>query len=104
MGRASDGTERRVAMTQIASGVDALRAALTGAATLPDDPGYDQVRPVWNADVDRRRGAIARCGRIRRCRGARVRHQCGLGDRDSLRRSQLLVHIETGALPPSTAV
>lgn len=32
-----------------------------GAVVGPDDPSYDEARRVWNADVDRRPAAIARC-------------------------------------------
>ncbi len=38
-----------------------LRAALDGVVIGPDDPGYDEARTMWNADVDRRPVAIARC-------------------------------------------
>jgi hypothetical protein len=38
-----------------------LRAALRGALITPDHPGYDQARQVYNAMIDRRPAAIARC-------------------------------------------
>ncbi|HVL83055.1 MAG TPA: FAD-binding oxidoreductase [Pseudonocardia sp.] len=49
-------------MTQTAgAGVEALRAAMAGAVVTPDGPDYDDVRRVWNADVDRRPAVVARC-------------------------------------------
>src|SRR5262245_50847927 len=39
----------------------ALRAVLGGQALLPDDPGYDQARTVWNATVDKHPGLVVRC-------------------------------------------
>jgi hypothetical protein len=41
--------------------VSALRRELDGTLLLPADPGYDAARQVWNAMVDRRPAAIARC-------------------------------------------
>jgi len=40
------------------SAVAALRAALRGAALLPDDPGYDAARSIWNGMIDRRPSLI----------------------------------------------
>jgi hypothetical protein len=49
-------------MTQMMSGgVQALRAALEGPVIASGDFGYDDVRKVWNADIDRHPLAIARC-------------------------------------------
>ena len=49
-------------MTQTMSGdLGALRASMSGPVFGPDDEGYDEARKVWNADIDRRPGAIARC-------------------------------------------
>jgi FAD/FMN-containing dehydrogenase len=49
-------------MTQTVSGrVEALRAAMDGPVILPGDADYDDGRRVWNAGIDRRPGAIARC-------------------------------------------
>ena len=52
----SDGTPKALAM----SAVDGLRKHLTGAVVLPREQGYDQLREVWNGQIDRRPGLIAR--------------------------------------------
>src|ERR1700729_4344326 len=38
-----------------------LAAGLRGELIVPGDPGYDQARAVYNAMIDRRPAAIARC-------------------------------------------
>ena len=38
-----------------------LAAALRGSLILPGDPGYDGARAVYNAMIDKRPAAIARC-------------------------------------------
>lgn len=41
--------------------IEALKAEFGGHLVLPDDPGYEEGRQVWNAMVDRRPALIARC-------------------------------------------
>ncbi|WP_025918178.1 FAD-binding oxidoreductase [Herminiimonas sp. CN] len=43
------------------SAIENFRAALRGPLLLPDDPGYDEARSIWNAMIDRRPALIARC-------------------------------------------
>lgn len=40
---------------------DDLRTRLRGPLMLPGEPGYDDARSLWNAMIDRRPAAIARC-------------------------------------------
>jgi FAD/FMN-containing dehydrogenase len=42
-----------------------LRSSLRGSLVLPNDGGYDEARAVWNAAIDRRPAAIARCADAR---------------------------------------
>ncbi|HUZ39562.1 MAG TPA: FAD-binding oxidoreductase [Streptosporangiaceae bacterium] len=42
-------------------GSDKLAEALRGELVTPADPRYDEVRRVWNGDIDRRPPLIARC-------------------------------------------
>src|SRR6185437_14324879 len=37
--------------------LDALRQSLRGIVCLPQEAGYDEARTIWNAMIDRRRGA-----------------------------------------------
>ncbi len=48
-------------MTQVVSPLDELRTAVTGSVVTPEDLGYDEARRVWNADIDRRPGAVVYC-------------------------------------------
>ncbi len=41
--------------------VDRLRTGLRGSVLLPGEPGYNEVRTVWNAMIDKRPGLIVRC-------------------------------------------
>lgn len=38
-----------------------LKSVIGGEVILPDDPGYDEARKVWNGMIDKRPAAIARC-------------------------------------------
>jgi FAD/FMN-containing dehydrogenase len=49
-------------MRQAASqSIGALRSVMDGPVLTPDDTGFDDRRRVWNAGIDRRPAAIARC-------------------------------------------
>lgn len=48
-------------MTRTIGTIDELRTALDGNVLVPGDPGYDEARTLWNADVTRRPSVIARC-------------------------------------------
>ena len=41
--------------------LESFAAQLQGALVLPDDPGYDDARAVWNGMIDRYPAMIARC-------------------------------------------
>jgi len=41
--------------------IGTLRSRLRGSLVLPEDVAYDDARAVWNAAIDRRPAAIARC-------------------------------------------
>ncbi|MFK0213384.1 MULTISPECIES: FAD-binding oxidoreductase [unclassified Streptomyces] len=41
--------------------VESLREALRGEVIGPEDPGYDEARAIYNAMIDRRPAAVARC-------------------------------------------
>jgi FAD/FMN-containing dehydrogenase len=41
--------------------IAALRGVFSGELIAADDPGYESARSVWNGNVDRRPGLVARC-------------------------------------------
>jgi FAD/FMN-containing dehydrogenase len=51
-----------VAVPQAA--VEQLAEAMRGEVILPDNPGYDDARAVWNGMYDRRPAVIARCAGV----------------------------------------
>ncbi|HMF04101.1 MAG TPA: FAD-binding oxidoreductase [Acidimicrobiia bacterium] len=44
-----------------ADAVDTLETSFLGELVRPDDAGYDDVRKIWNGNIDRRPALIARC-------------------------------------------
>ena len=48
-------------MTIARTSIDTLRGSLRGALIVPGDAGYEEARRVWNAIIDKRPAAIARC-------------------------------------------
>ena len=48
-------------MASVSEGVEAFRAGFGGEVVLPEDPGYDEARSVWNGDIDRNPALILRC-------------------------------------------
>lgn len=48
-------------MTRVTEEMDELRAAMIGTVIGPGDPAYDKARALWNAAVDGRPVAVARC-------------------------------------------
>ena len=58
-----------------------LKARLRGPLLLPADPGYDEARSLWNAMIDRRPAAIARClgtADVQACVGFAREHRIAL--------------------------
>jgi len=43
---------------------DTLRASMLGDVIQPTDPTYDDARKIWNGNVDRHPGVIARCAGV----------------------------------------
>jgi FAD binding domain/Berberine and berberine like len=41
--------------------IEKLRGGFRGEIILPDSPGYDGARKIWNASIDKRPALIARC-------------------------------------------
>ncbi len=47
--------------TPSAASFESLQSELSGDLILPKDPNYDETRQIWNAMIDKRPAAIARC-------------------------------------------
>ena len=45
----------------IQRGADGLRSTMSGTVLVDGDPGYDEARRVFNADIDRHPAVVARC-------------------------------------------
>ena len=41
--------------------IDEFKTHFQGEVILPDEAGYDEVRQIWNAMIDRKPALIARC-------------------------------------------
>jgi len=48
-------------ITLLNDATEKLKDNLKGQIVLPDDPGYDKVRQIWNAMIDRRPAVIVQC-------------------------------------------
>ena len=74
-------------MTLVSESIKALRSSLSGSVITAADPGYDEARRVWNAEVDRRPEVVANCataqdvsgGGAVRGRGGSWRSRCAAG-------------------------
>ena len=42
--------------TQMSKVKEKLRGTIKGNVLVPDDPGYEEARQIWNAMIDRRPG------------------------------------------------
>jgi FAD/FMN-containing dehydrogenase len=60
-GRPDQKTTPEGAMTATEFDVGSLRAAITGAASLPGDPAYDAAVDIWNGVIERRPAVVASC-------------------------------------------
>ncbi len=49
--------------TQVREIVAKLKSSQNGNVILPDDPGYDEARRIWNGMINKRPSAIIKCAR-----------------------------------------
>jgi len=67
------------AITLESDAIAALRQTLRGNVCLPEEPGYDEARTIWNAMIDRHPGAVVRCrGTADIIRAVRLAREHGL--------------------------
>jgi len=51
-------------VTLSSSAIDTLKSGLRGPLLLPDSPGFDEARSIWNAMIDRYPAMILRCAGV----------------------------------------
>ncbi|MFT4070263.1 FAD-binding oxidoreductase [Paraburkholderia sp.] len=51
-------------VTVSSSAIDELKSGLRGPLLLPDSPGFDEARSIWNAMIDRYPAMILRCAGV----------------------------------------
>jgi FAD/FMN-containing dehydrogenase len=50
--------------TQTSKAEETLKRSIKGSVLVPDDPGYEEARQIWNAMIDRRPAAIVQCAQV----------------------------------------